>query len=215
MMKPSHISSTPRINISFRNGKNPFGDLSKIGCPYATSVDIIKTALQELGIEDAVTSRQGKRVRFNTACDQTCPSPQPLSPEEIDATWWKRSDFDESLSAFRASVGSHRIEYQEKLAQIIALCNESENDVLEDVTTKHLVPIETRGLEPDVAPILKIYRRKHSQTVLQFRAPQNLPKDLQQRMLSARSMHLSRPHKALAHLLAQADELAAREQNEY
>lgn len=184
------------------------------------SVDILGAALEvaERTVQqDLHSSRPVRphRVRFITAYNKfIAPSPLPLTQEEIEKSWWSRDELDGMVESCLSSVATERLEQHSNWSQIISVCNDSSSDLLpDDEDTEQLVFSETRGLEADLAPVLKSYRKKHSQAVLQFQAPKTMPVDVQLRMLSARSMQLSRPHKILAQILARADEITVRRQS--
>jgi hypothetical protein len=64
-------------------------------------------------------------------------------------------------------------------------------------------------MEADLTPAFKFSRKRHAAVVLQHlqNIPSHFPEDLRQRMLSARSMQLSRPHnKVFARVLGDANE---------
>jgi hypothetical protein len=155
-----------------------------------------------------------KEVRFNTAQNQVIlPPSQGLTEEEIETSWWSHEEFSASLQKFHVSIQRFydtQKDSVENLNYVVSLCNQASSDTsLEDApAAKFLLVPECRGMEAEFTPALKSSRRRHSAIVLEHlqKIPSHFPEDLRQRMLSARSMQLSRPHKVFARVLGDANQ---------
>jgi hypothetical protein len=159
-----------------------------------------------------------RRVYFDMSCNQDIPSSHDLSKDDIENCWWSKNDSTATLHELRDSVVAFRIHQQVAINDFIALishqCNQSTSDVLSEEAMQEaikLVPMELRGCEIDIAPLLRVIRRKQIMAVVECskKIPKHLDPALQQRMLSARSVNLSRPLKVLATVVGRADEQQA------
>lgn len=155
-------------------------------------------------------------VKFDESKSQfICPDRWELTPEEIQNAWWNATDFEQFFSAYRRSLRDcreHCSDWIEDLVLVVRSCNRSASfDPHEMDVEVSLIRHEIRGMEADVAPVLKYMRKKHSQAVLQYmdRIPKHFNTHLRDRMLAARSMQLSLPLSLFAFVVGQADLKAA------
>jgi hypothetical protein len=178
-----------------------------------------KASLAPQAPKEAAAAAGPRRVYFDMSYNQDIPSSHDLSDEDIESCWWSKNDSTATFHELRDSVVAFRIHQQGLINDFIALishqCNQSTSDVLSEEAMQeaiHLVPMELRGCEIDIAPLLKVIRRKQIMAVVECskKIPKHLDPALQQRMLSARSVNLSRPLKVLATVVGRADEQQAR-----
>ena len=213
-----NISGSKRIRSL---GKLPI--LSSEDLEHSSCADIVDAALNvavELSGNDSFSSDDSspepttpmkKEVRFNTAENQVILPSHRITEEEIENSWWSHKEYTASLQNFR--VGIQRLydtqqDSVNKLNHVVSLCNQASSDTsLEDPTARFLIVPECHGMEADLTPAFKCSRKRHSAVVLQHlqNIPSHFPEDLRQRMLSARSMQLSRPHKVFARVLGDAN----------
>jgi hypothetical protein len=161
---------------------------------------------------DDTVSCSRRRVSFRPCRNEIIPAEQQcLTDEEIENAWWNKKHNADAIILYRNQVRAcfkNDENSVKELAHVVSMCYKSSSDQLEDMeTAKSMFPMDIRGLESEVAPMLKTSRRKHSEGVLQYvhKIPKHLPADLRERMLSARSMQYSRPFKILAHVIGEAD----------
>lgn len=161
---------------------------------------------------EPTTTPLQKEVRFNTAENQVILPTHRLTEVEIENSWWSHKEYTASVQKFRVGIRSFYNTQQDsvkKLNHVVSLCNQASSDTsLEDATARLLIVPECHGMEADLTPAFKSSRARHSAVVLQHlqNIPSHFPEDLRQRMLSARSMQLSRPHKVFARVLGDANE---------
>ena len=169
--------------------------------------------------------------------DITEESGRQLTDPEIHDCWWTVQERYEIVATFREDIEGYlkRQEEQQKvqgkkegkqdgydvnsLSRIVRKCNEFPNDILEQhdniVTTIYQLMNDdntSRGMELEIAPLLKILRQKHSHAVLDYyhnRMPSHFQSDLKARMLSSRSVQYSRPFEILARIQGEVDALLA------
>jgi hypothetical protein len=176
----------------------------------STSTSSLSTTSSYSDDADSCSSR--RRVSFRPCRNEIFPAEQQcLTDEEIENAWWNKKHNADAIILYRNQVRAcfkNDEESVKDLAHVVSMCYKSSSEQLEDMeTAKSMLPMDIRGLESEVAPMLKTSRRKHSEGVLQYvhKIPNHLPADLRERMLSARSMQYSRPFKILAHVIGEAD----------
>jgi hypothetical protein len=153
-----------------------------------------------------------KEVRFNKAENQVIPPSHGLTGEEIGNSWWSHKEVSVSVQKFHVGIKRFYDTQKasvKKLNYVASLCNQASSDSsLEDATARFLVVPECLGMEADLTAALMSSRARHSAIVLEHlqKIPSHFPEDLRQRMLSARSMQLSRPHKVFARVLGDANQ---------
>jgi hypothetical protein len=182
-----------------------------------STADCVQRAIHENQQVNKATihTPPSRKIRFDLCRNQTFPAESHcLIDDEIRAAWWTSRDCENATMVYTQQVInclSDHPDAVEDLQHVISLCNQSSSDTLEDKDAHSQIPLLARGMEADVAPVLKTSRRKHANAVMDYAAkiPKQLPSDLRDRMLSARSLQYSRPHKILAHVLGQADHAAA------
>lgn len=201
-----------------------------LGCPFdhgsSSTFDIVnlalRTAAQEICEDDACDQVVTKRVGFNLHLNRIIAAETtPLSEGEIVDCWWTSQEYkaaaeqscNEAVSLIENCDASVQL-----LLNIISYCNQSSCDQPDDRNNFALSLSQSglsRGRESDAVPVIKKLRNKHRDAVLQYvnRIPKHLKPDLRERMLSARSIQFSRPHKILARLLGEADALSVQSQN--
>jgi hypothetical protein len=204
-------------------GKLPTSSLEDL--EHSNRADIVAAALHvvvsgndsfrsdDIGSEPKSPSMK-KEVRFNTAENQVIlPCHGGLTEEEIETSWWSHEEYSNSLHKFRVSIQRFYDTQEDavkKLNRVVSLCNQASSDTsnLEDATARLVIVPECRGMEADLTPALKSSRRRHATIVLEHlqKIPSHLPEEMRERMLSARSMQLSRPHKVFARVLGDADQ---------
>jgi hypothetical protein len=210
------------------SGSKRLRSLAKLPTPsledleHSSCADIVAAALHVVvsgndsfsshGMSPEPITPMKKGVRFNTAKNQVILPSHGLTEEEIENSWWSREELSASLQKFRVSIDRFYYTQKdsvEKLNHVVSLCNQASSDTsLEDATARLLLVPECSGMETDLAPALKSSRRRHATIVLEHlqKIPSHFPEDLRQRMLSARSMQLSRPHKVFARVLGDANQ---------
>jgi hypothetical protein len=182
-----------------------------------STADCLQRAIHETQEANKATicTPPSRNIRFDLSRNQTFPAASHcLTDDEIRAAWWTPRDCENATMVYMQQVIECRLDHPdavEDLQHVISLCNQSSSDTLEDKDAHTQIPLLARGMESDVAPLLKTLRRKHANAVMDYigKIPKQLPSDLRDRMLSARSLQYSRPHKILAHVLGQADHAAA------
>jgi hypothetical protein len=154
--------------------------------------------------------RPTRTVTFDESQNQIIsPDLHGRTEEETQSAWWSGDDYYQFCIEYRQYVRDcreYRSDWIEDLMCVIKRCNASYN--VHDMEAEvFLIHDEIRGMETDVAPVLKHLRRKHSQAVLQYmhRIPKRFNLHLRERMLAARSMQLSRPLTIFAYVAGQAD----------
>jgi hypothetical protein len=188
--------------------------------PFSSSssspIEILERALHE--VEEITPASSKRKVRFELSQTQIIPTelPHGLTDEDIENAWSTPKDWEDSITIYHNEVIACQRNHEEfirDLVHVVSLCYQSSSDSLGDddmERAQSLIPMIARGMEADIAPMLKTSRRKHSEAVMEYvhKIPKQLPSDLRERMLSARSMQYSRPHKVLARVLGQADATA-------
>jgi hypothetical protein len=182
-----------------------------------STADCLQRAIHESQLVNKATTGTppSRNIRFDLSRNQTFPAESHcLIDCEIRAAWWTPRDFESATMVYMQQVInclSDHPDAVEDLQRVISLCNQSSSDTLEDKDAHTQIPLWARGMEADVAPLLKTLRRKHANAVMDYigKIPKQLPSDLRDRMLSARSLQYSRPQKIFAHVLGQADHAAA------
>jgi hypothetical protein len=194
-------------------------------------IDIIETALVELNKPikqdeqqrpSLLSSKQKKarRVRFAPISEhQFIPSTlfNGLSKKDIQNGWWTSHDTEKTCQEQRELVRVFQISEPRAMSDychLLKLClSESNEKDLQNPLDKDVflvLPMVTksmRGLEADVAPSLKKIRLTYRREVLKCAAnvPQNVTRDLRDRILAARSATLSLPIRRLARVTGAAD----------
>ncbi|KAG7338636.1 hypothetical protein IV203_020740 [Nitzschia inconspicua] len=146
-------------------------------------------------------------------------NPPYILDDETIATLWYSEDERMSMKFNRDNAldsGLEKKEWIDGMNTLIHYCNQAIPQSTYDPEdlkgkAKALVPTY-RGLESHGLTQLTALRRKHMNSVLEHieRIPKKIPKDLRDRMVSARSLQYSRPLTLLALVLAQADAQEAR-----
>jgi hypothetical protein len=216
-----NMSGTKRLRSLGKLPTSSSKDLEHSGC-----ADFIDAALHIVVLDTSFSSSDAmspepttpkkKEVRFNTAEKQIILPSHRLTGEEIGNSWWSHKEISASVQKFH--VGIKRFYNTQKgtvkkLNYVASLCNQASSDTsLEDATARFLVVSECLGMEGDLTAELMSSRARHSAIVLEHlqKIPSHFPEDLRQRMLSARSMQLSRPHKVFARVLGDANQDWAR-----
>jgi hypothetical protein len=172
------------------------------------------------------------RVRFAPPSEyQVIPSTlcNGLTKEDIQNSWWTSKDTANTFQELREIIGSFLASEPRTMSDfghLLSHCHEasSDNNSLLDSNHNHtltardelqqgvllilpMVEASMRGLEIDLAPGLREIRRTYQREVLKCadRLPQNLNRDLKDRMLATRSANLSRPLRMLARVMGEAD----------
>jgi hypothetical protein len=198
----------------------------------AKCLDIIEMALVELNKNKKTQDEQpsllspeqkkAHRVRFAPKSEhQFIPSTlvNGLSRADIQNGWWTSRDTEQTCQEQRELVRAFQTAEPRAMSDYfhllkLCLCESKEEDSLltppHDNDVSLVLPIVTasmRGLEVDLAPTLKKIRRAYRREVLNCAAkvPENLNRDLRDRMLAARSATLSLPIRRLARVTGQAD----------
>lgn len=160
-----------------------------------------------------------KRVYFNLHLNHEieADSASPLSDDEIEQAWWRPRDYKASADLYSKEVRSYIENHKnsvDDLIEIVSQCNQSSHDELnERIEYSFCASSIPRGAESDLAPVIKLLRCKHRDAVMGYvnKIPKHLKPDLRERMLCARSIQYSRPHKMLARLLGEADALSCKQ----
>jgi hypothetical protein len=183
--------------------------------------ELVKSLNNPFGDEDGILE---KKVTFDESKNEVYhPKTNALlTPEEIENAWWNAVDFQCFLNHYFSKIKETqecRLTSIAGLEYVINACkqpafgniqNSSHIDEYLDITVS-MVPIALRGMEADVAPILKHMRKRHSKNVLEYtnRIPNHFHLHLKERMLAEKSIKSSRPLKTFARVTAKADAQAA------
>ena len=195
-----------------------------IDCPsdhnLSSKLDIVKYALYKAGQiydDDSCSPVVTKRVGFNLDHNRIIPAEgSVLSEAEIMRCWWTSQECKTAAASYCNEARScieNSADSVQMLLEVLSHCNQSSSDQPENQNNFSVYLSESklpRGMESDAAPAIKRLRHKHREAVLQCvnKIPKHLKQDLQERMLAARSIQYSRPHKIFARLLGQADALS-------
>jgi hypothetical protein len=159
-----------------------------------------------------------RKIRFDLSSNQAIEAdPEGLTEQEIKYCWWNRLEHYQSVEALKQEIRAFFREQEDSLkdmVQLVSTCNESSSDDLDDLAAATaMIPLNARGMESELLPMLKSSRKRHSESVLDCvnKIPSHLQPDLKDRMLSARSIQYSRTFKILARVQGEADALAVLE----
>lgn len=159
-----------------------------------------------------------RRVNFDLSQTQTYPQQMRLdfiSDEERRAVWYTQEEQKAMVIEYKKSLGFCRVKEQdwvkEMVHDVVSPCNQSHSNRLDQKEFQlavRTIRSDYRGMEADAIPLLKALKRKHRRNVLAYTTdgiPKGLPVDLRERMLAARSLQYSRPHKLFAEVSGYAD----------
>ena len=126
--------------------------------------------------------------------------------------WWTRKERQAITDSCHNEIEKFRKKYIDQVRHFLAVfekCqlspSQASSNYIEKATLS--VPTSIRGLEWGWAPSTVSHRREHVKEILAVQEQiQALSSDLQDRVLSTRSLHSSRPSRVLARLLAEDDE---------
>mmetsp|Transcript_23777 Transcript_23777/g.38751 ORF Transcript_23777/g.38751 Transcript_23777/m.38751 type:complete len:331 (+) Transcript_23777:121-1113(+) len=186
-----------------------------------TALECIDDALDEVGFSDfddlslcsrssSTISSKRKRLRFKPSRNEYFePSPEPLTEEEIEESWWSVEDYDKAVSVTEKYIDdfpAQNVEPMQDLIRLVAFCYKLQDETMEDLKfAVALTPTVSRGFESEIIPPLKQSRKRHTRAVLDM-AYRN-PDDCEAIAESSRA--LSKPHQLLAKVYAQRDLSAA------
>jgi hypothetical protein len=185
-------------------------------------LDIIRHALHEVqeldNWDESAPISTTKCVNFNLRLNNEIePDSTPLSDEEIQQSWWRSHEYRAAADLYSKEVQSFIENHEESVSDLLSIvskCNQSSCDELnEQLGNSSLESSLPRGSESDVVPVIKLLRFKHRQAVIEYvnKIPKHLKPALRERMLCARSIQFSRPHKMLARLLGEADAISCQQ----
>lgn len=163
-----------------------------------------------------------KRVHFDLSQNMTYQQGEldVISEEERRAAWYTREEHKAMIVNFRDAVKACRESQGAWIKDLFHLvvypCNQSLSNRLDDTEMQLAVQSmrsDYRGMETDLVPRLFDMRRRHKARVLDYmeKIPSNLPEELKGRMLAARSLQFSRPHKLFAEVAGYADEVFSKD----
>jgi hypothetical protein len=158
-----------------------------------------------------------KQVRFAAISSgqiKTLSIPADTSHTDLNKKdlWWTRAERSEICEACRTTVKEYRDQHPTEVKHLIRVfdqCSQtpsaSTSEYLEQATA--CVPPMVRGLEWGIVPISKIYRRTHTNQVLdaQDRIRGLLNTEMHSALLSTRAIRSSRPSRVMARLLGEGD----------
>jgi hypothetical protein len=137
-----------------------------------------------------------------------------LTDDDLKASWWSRRElchFYRDAQRVAAEFKQQEATSLNDFKPLFMLCFESSSlrQILDSSCSQIMVRQQEgcRGIERFLHPILSRYRQMHSKTLLeiQLRLPADATPEAKERLLSAKSMQISKPSKALAKLLAHGD----------
>ena len=176
---------------------------------------------------------QKRSVHFDLTSNQTIPSTltNGLTNEDIANMWWAEEEANASMLEARTTIHAFVQENKQAIKEfhnLVTICNGiSRDDALDSnneqkqnyaqctfsssSSNNTSSSITIRGYEMDVIPILKVIRKKHVQSVVQHskKVPKRLSLEMKERMISQRSVQLSRPLRLLSQIIGTADEKEA------
>jgi hypothetical protein len=226
MFSPSAAAMTKKGRVGPRTSRRFAVGLPIESSPrYSSSqgtLDIIRDALHEvqaLNNNDACAPLvPSKCVRFHLDLNNEIePDSTPLSNDEIAQSWWRPHEYRASVDLYSKEVRSYVENHEESVSELLSIvsqCNQSSCDELNEKSRDSFCESSApRGAESDVVPVIKFLRSKHRDAVMGYiyKIPKHLKPDLRERMLCARSIQYSRPHKMLARLLGEADALSCKQ----
>jgi hypothetical protein len=137
-----------------------------------------------------------------------------LTDDDLKTCWWSRRelrhinrDAKEVTTEFKQEEAASLKNFK----RVFKLCFDSSSmgQILESSCAQILVhqQEECRGIERFVHPILSSYRHMHRKTLLeiQLSLPADATPEANERLLSSKSMQISKPSRILAKLLAHGD----------
>jgi hypothetical protein len=143
-----------------------------------------------------------------------------ISEGERLAAWYTREEYKAMIVNVRKAVNacheSQKEWVDDMVRRVISPCNQSQSNRLDEMELQsavHSMRSDYRGMEAGMVPLLCVMREKHKAKVLDYMkaVPSTLPQDLRERMVAARSLQFSRPHKLYAEVAGFADALFAKD----
>jgi hypothetical protein len=137
-----------------------------------------------------------------------------LTNDDLKTSWWSRRELFNIYRAAKKVAADFKQEEAASLEgfkPVFKLCFESSSlrQILESSCSQILVRQREgcRGVERFLHPVLSSYRLMHRKTLLgiQSSLPADATPGAKERLLSAKSMQISKPSKTLAKLLAHGD----------
>ena len=137
-----------------------------------------------------------------------------LTDDDLKIYWWSRRELCHIYRLAKKVAAEFKKEEAASLKDfkpVFKLCFESSSlrRILESSSSQIIVRQQEgcRGIERFLHPILPSYRHMHGKTLLeiQLSLPANTTTEARERLLSAKSMQISKPSKTLAKLLAHGD----------
>ena len=194
--------------------------------PKDESPQSVSDIKQQQQIEEAFVlgrvpqrKKAGRNVRFNIESEESnfivyIEPRLVLTDEDSEKCWWSRQ---ETIAMYRDAKRVAK-EFREKESaslnrfnELFQRCNSlmSISDLMEH-DSAHILSLQQadcRGLERLVYPIIPGYRTKHVKTLLdiQGKLTTDVTPEARERLLSAKSAHISKPSRTLAKLLAHCD----------